>query len=162
VRICFTIAKHTLACDRQWCVRVIFVESESSQSHRPFESESSQSHLKFFRVESQSESWLGRVESESSLENCRVTSSHWFASSSQCRVTRNSTFFLRHFFAMKLRPTCHKMAPDQLENGTQCCFNKFDCRFFISKFSQFAFYLSLSHSVIESIPTFLQVLQSLS
>jgi len=55
----------------------------------------SQSHLKFFRVES--ESWLGRVVSESSHENCRVTSSHWFASSSQCRVTRNFTFSLRHF-----------------------------------------------------------------
>jgi len=57
----------------------------SSQSHKPFESESSQSHPKFFRVES--ESWLGRVESESSHKNCRITSSHWFASSSQCRVT---------------------------------------------------------------------------
>jgi len=40
------------------------------------------------------------------------------------------------------------MVPDKLENGTQCCFNKFDCRLFISKFAQFAFYLSLSHSVI--------------
>jgi len=40
------------------------------------------------------------------------------------------------------------MAPDKLENGTQCCFNKFDCRLFISKFAQFAFYLSLSNSVI--------------
>jgi len=40
------------------------------------------------------------------------------------------------------------MAPDKLDNGTQCCFNKFDCRLFISKLSQFAFYLSLSYSVI--------------
>jgi len=40
------------------------------------------------------------------------------------------------------------MAPDKLDNGTQCCFNKFDCSLFISKFSQFAFYLSLSLSVI--------------
>jgi len=40
------------------------------------------------------------------------------------------------------------MGPDKLGNGTQCCFNKFDCRLFISKFSQFAFYLSHSHSVI--------------
>ena len=40
------------------------------------------------------------------------------------------------------------MAPDKLENGTQCCFNKFDCRLFISRFSQFAFYFFLSHSVI--------------
>jgi len=39
------------------------------------------------------------------------------------------------------------MAPDKLENGTQYCFNMSDCRLFISKFSQFAFYLSLSHSV---------------
>jgi len=34
------------------------------------------------------------------------------------------------------------MAPDKF------CFNKFECRLFISKFSQFAFYLSLSLSVI--------------
>jgi len=36
----------------------------------------------------------------------------------------------------------------KLENGAQCCCNKFDCRLFISKFSQFAFYLSHSLSVI--------------
>jgi len=40
------------------------------------------------------------------------------------------------------------MAPNKFENGAQCCFNKFDCRLFISKFSHFALYLSLSHSVI--------------
>jgi len=108
-------------------------------------SPSSQSHQTFFRVES--ESWLSRVVSESNHENCRVTSSLWFASSSQCRVTRNFMFFLRHFFTMKC-PTCHIMAPDKFENGTQCCFNKFNCRLFISRFSQFAFYLSISHSVI--------------
>ena len=43
------------------------------------------------------------------------------------------------------------MAPDKLENGTQYCFNMSDCRLFISKFSQFAFYLSLSHSVISRV-----------
>ena len=107
----------------QWCAWVIFVESES-------------------------ESWLGRVESEWSHKNCQVTSSHWFASSSQCRVTWNFTFFLLHFYTMKWRPTCYKMATDKLENGVQCCFNKFDCRLFMSKFSQFAFYLSFSLSVI--------------
>jgi len=42
---------------------------------------------------------------------------------------------------------CYEMAPDKLENGTQRCVNKFDCRLFTSRFSQFAFYLSLSHSV---------------
>ena len=42
---------------------------------------SSQSHLKLFRVESESIHDL--VESETSHKNCRVTSSHWFASSSQ-------------------------------------------------------------------------------
>jgi len=36
------------------------------------------------------------------------------------------------------------MARDKSENGAQCCFNKFECRLFISKFSQFVFYLSLS------------------
>jgi len=40
------------------------------------------------------------------------------------------------------------MAPDRLETGAQCCFNNFDCRLFQSKFSPFAFYLSLSLSVI--------------
>jgi len=49
---------------------------------------------------------------------------------------------------MKWHATCHKMVPDKLENGVQCCSNKLDCRLFISKFSQFAFYLSLSFSVI--------------
>jgi len=45
-------------------------------------------------------------------------------------------------------PTCYEMAPDELENVNQCCFNKFDCRLFVSKFSQFTFHLFLSHSVI--------------
>jgi len=65
------------------------------QSRVTATSPASQSHLNFFRVESESESWLGqgRVESQ-------VLSSHWFASSSQCRATRNFTFSLRHFFAI--------------------------------------------------------------
>jgi len=107
---------------------------------------SSQSHLKFFRVDSKSRPSL--VESESSHKNCRVISSLWFASSTQCRVTRNFTFLLRHFFAMKWHPTCHKIVPDKLENVAQCCFNKFDCRLFKSKFSQFLFHFCLSLSVI--------------
>jgi len=40
------------------------------------------------------------------------------------------------------------MAPDKLKNGAQCCFQMFDCRFFVTKFSQFAFYLSLSLSLM--------------
>jgi len=40
------------------------------------------------------------------------------------------------------------MAHDKFENGTQWCFNKFDCRLFISTFSQLAFYFSLSLSII--------------
>jgi len=40
------------------------------------------------------------------------------------------------------------MAPGKLENCAQCCFNKFDCRLFIFKFIEIAFYLSLSLSVI--------------
>ena len=39
------------------------------------------------------------------------------------------------------------MVPNRLWNGAQCCFNKFDCRWFTSKFSHFAFYLSLQLSV---------------
>jgi len=38
----------------------------------------------------------------SSHKNCRVTSSHWFAGSSQCRVTWNFTFL------------CYEMAPNML------------------------------------------------
>jgi len=121
----------------QLCVRVIFVKSESQAVRVRVDSES----FKFFS--SQSHDLV-----ESSHKNWRVASSQWFASSNQCRVTRNFTFFLRHFFAMKWCPTCHKMAPDKLENGGQCCFHKFDYRLFISKFSQFTFYLSLSLSVI--------------
>jgi len=75
----------------------------SSQSHKPFESESS----KIFRFGSESKSWLGRVESETSHKNCRVTSSHWFLSSSQRRVTWNFTFFLLHFL-------CYEMVPNML------------------------------------------------
>ena len=52
------------------------------------------------------ESWLSGVESESSHRNYRVTSSHWFASSSQCRVTRNFTFFHDIF--------CYEMVPNTL------------------------------------------------
>jgi len=56
------------------------------------------------------------------------------------------------------------MVPDKLENGAQCCFHKFDCRLFISKFVEIAFYLPLSLSVIykKSSPTLLQVLQPLN
>jgi len=80
---------------------------------------------------------------------------------------------------MKWRPTCYKMAPDKfkngaqyamkscryemkLKNGAQCFCNKFDCRLFISKFSQFAFYLPLTLSHFKKLsPTLLQVLQAL-
>jgi len=51
-----------------------FVESETSQNHKPSESEGSQSHLTFFRVESR----LGQVEVEASHKNCPVTTNHWF------------------------------------------------------------------------------------
>jgi len=75
----------------------------SSQSHTRFESESSKifssrvmTWLSWVRVES----WLGWVESETSHKNCRVTSSHWFASSSHGQVKWNFTFFLWLFYAM--------------------------------------------------------------
>jgi len=78
-------------------------------------------------------------------KNCRVIGL-------QARVNDESHeishFFYEIFYAMKWRPTCYKIAPDKLENGPQYCCNKFDCRLFTSKFSQFALYLSLSLSVI--------------
>jgi len=61
------------------------------------------SHVCQVRVTIPSSQSHDLVESESSHENCRVTWSYWFASSSQCRVTQNFTFFLQ-FFAMKWRP----------------------------------------------------------
>jgi len=62
----------------------------SSQSHKPFESESSENLSSQVRVES----LLGQVESESSHKNGRVTSSHWFTSSSPRRVIQNFKLFL--------------------------------------------------------------------
>jgi len=54
----------------------------------------------------------------------------------------------RKFNVFSTTYLCYEMAPDKLENGAQCCFNKFDCRLFISKFVEIAFYLSLSLSAI--------------
>ena len=62
----------------------------SSQSHEPFESESSETLSSRVRLET----WLGWVKSESSHKNGRVTSSHWFTSSSQCRVIQIFKLFL--------------------------------------------------------------------
>ena len=94
-----------------------------SQSHEHFESESSK---KF---------------------SSRVTSSHWFASPNHMKFH----IFPMTFLCYEMCQTCYKMAPNNIENGAQSCFNKFDCTLFISKFSQFAFYLSLSLSVISKI-----------
>jgi len=123
-------------------------------------SPSSQRHQKNFRVIV--ESWLGRV--TRTVESLRVIGL-------QARINVESHeishFFYDIFYVMKWHPTCYKMVPDKLENGVQhgmkwypiikkndaqCCFNKFDCRLFISKFSPFEFYLSLSLSVISKSP----------
>jgi len=42
------------------------------------------------------------------------------------------------------------MAPDKLKSGAKCCFNQCDGRLIITTFSQFAFHLSLSFSVIST------------
>jgi len=103
-----------------------------SQSHKPSESESSKIFSSRVRVESQelSSHWF-------------VSSSHWFVGSSQCRIKQNFKFFSKTFL-------CYEMAPNNLENGAQCCFSKLYCRLFISKFFQLVFYLSLSPSVIST------------
>jgi len=90
-------------------------------------SPSSQSHLKLIRV---------RVES-------RELSSHF--ESLVCKLESMSSHTKFHVFSTFF---CYEMAPDKLEKCAQCCFDKFDCRLFISKFIKIAFYLSLSHSVI--------------
>jgi len=76
---------------------------------------SSQSHLKFFRVKSESRPGRVRVESEE-------LSSHF--ESLVCKLESMSShtnfhIFLRHFFAVKWHPTCHKLPPDKLENDAQ-------------------------------------------
>jgi len=95
------------------------------------------SHFCQGRVESESQVLRVRIESESFknlLNRVKVRVMAW---SSRVTITVTSLrviglqarvnvepqeishFFLRHFFAMKLCPTCHKIAPDKLENGAQ-------------------------------------------
>jgi len=88
----------------QWCVRVIFVESESYALGFRVESESS----KIFSSRVRVMTWSSRV--TRTVESLRVIGL-------QARVTRNFTFFQRHFFALKWHPTCYEMAPDKLKNG---------------------------------------------
>jgi len=95
------------------------------------------SHFCRFRVTSHpSETYLKvfRIESESSHKEL---SSHF--ESLVCKLESMLSqmkfhIFTCHFFAMKWYPTCCKMMSSMLQNGGQCCFSKFDCRLFISKF----------------------------
>jgi len=48
------------------------------------------------------------------------------------------------------------MVPNKLENGAQCCFNKSDCRLFVSKF------LSLHFTCLLFTLSFQKVLPSIS
>ena len=79
-------------------------------------SPSSQSRLRViqnFIVSSQSQSH-DLVESEQSHEDCRVTSSHWFASQSQCRVTLKFHVFSTTFFCQEMTLDNYKMVPNML------------------------------------------------
>jgi len=107
---------------------------------------SSQSHLKLCRVRVRVTTWSCRVRVES-----QELSSHF--ESLVCNLESMSSHTKFHVFSTTLfcyemAPNMPKMAPNKLENVAQYCFNKFDCRLFISKFSQFAFYFCLSLSVI--------------
>ena len=83
--------------------------------------------------------WLNRARVESQeLSSC--------FESLVCKLESISSHTKYHIFSMTY--FCNEMAYDKLENGAQCCFNKFDCKLFISKFSQFTFYLSFSLSVV--------------
>ena len=128
-------------CD-QWCAQVIFVESND----KPL----SWSHLKYFWVESESSHDL--VESVSSHKNCRVTSSHWFASSSHGWVKRKLVFLYVFFW--------YKIAPNMLQNGAQCCSSNFNSKLFRSKcFVKAVSILILSFTLShfhKSSPTLLQ------
>ena len=126
----------------QWCARVIFVEAEL-QALRVRVTQ------KFFRLEWESSHDLV----ESSHTNCRVTSNHWFPSSSQMKFHISPVYFLLWNGARLVRkwcPTCYEMSPDRLENGAQCCFSKFDRRLFISKFSCYKFIIRRICGVITS------------
>ena len=102
-------------------------------------SPSSQSHLNFFQVQS-----------ESSHKNCRVTSSHWFASSSQCPVKWNSTFPCDVFYdklvlnELKMAPYEQYIRAQRAKNGAKCCFSNFISKLFRSEFlwKQFPFHFS--------------------
>jgi len=90
----------------QRCARVIYVESES-QALR----------VRDIQI------FSSRVITWSSHKNCRVVSSHWFASSSRVNVESNEmfTYFLWLFFDRIWRPTRYKMAHHYLKIGAQCC-----------------------------------------
>ena len=95
-----------------WLTNDVSASFLSSQSWFRVTTPSSQSHLKFFRVES--ESWHGRVRVES-----QELSSHFESFVCQLESHEISRFCYNTFFAMIWHPTCHKMAPDKLENGAQ-------------------------------------------
>jgi len=145
-------------------------------------------HICRVRVESESQALRVRVESGSSKIFSSPVKVRVMTWSSQSRVTRivqsqelSSHFdslvcklesmsshtkfhvFSTTFFAMKYYPTCYKMALDKSENDAQCCFNKFECRLFISVFFSLHFTcLFHSQSFQKFSPTLLLVLQPLS
>jgi len=116
------------------CVQVIFVDSESQALRVGVESESS----KIFETRHDLVEW--------SHKNCWVIVLQAWVNVESNKISLLSATF----HAMKWRPACCEMVPHKLENGTQCCFSKFDCSLFISNFFQFAFCLSPSHSVIST------------
>ena len=92
----------------QWCVRVIFFDSESQALWVRVEPESSQ----IFSSQSQdffeSQELSSRLESlVSKLESMSIQTNFHFH------------VFQRNFFAMKWHSICHKVAPDKLENSAQ-------------------------------------------
>jgi len=134
-------------------------------------SPSSQSHLKFYWVRLMP--WSSRVRVTRTVKSLRVIGLHARVNLVSHEISR---FFYDIFLlwngaqnAINGAPISLKMVPNmawngplKLENGTQCCFNQFDCRLFITKFSQFCILLvsfTLGHFK-ESSPTFLQVLSS--
>ena len=114
----------------------------SSQSHKPFESEififlSSRVKFPVFRVESESSHDL--VESSQSRVTRTIESLRVIGVQNRVSVQSHEiSHFSGHFYAMQWRSMCYKME-NKIEICAQCSFNKFDCRLFISKFSQLAF-----------------------
>jgi len=89
----------------------------TSQNQVRVTSPSSQSHLKFLdSSQRRVMTWSSRV--ARTVESLRVIALQARINVESHEISRFFCYLL-YLFAMKWRPTCHKIAPDKLENGPQ-------------------------------------------